>query len=794
MKKNKCQSSGTFKIKKKRENFITNRPSPPSPPPPCFPLLREVPSLYLASGWERCGKKCVCSLMEEGRGAFCDESLCKLFPFSFSVSFLSFTLRPALACKHKKENKLSKTPRENLHTKERRKNPAWSHKKLKLKQHASDEKKTFSQSSDGTSTSAAFVVVSLFSFLSPPLPLHYATMPAMRLFGRRWAMGTDDVPLLAFPVACFQVLWAAALAAAVGVAAARWPSEARSGGGPCEASVATPFMAALGGLLAAAVLAGALAAWATWEGLKGEEDFSARNGFIEIFLMASSSKTEKNSTLNPDSFKQTGSILDVDLRRRVPPLVYALVVSLAVETGFLVFATVLASRPLPECSKTLTAAAATTADGGTLSSSSSTTRHPWASPAIAVRALVFTAWGSIALLLLVAALASAAAPDPADEAAWAARCRCLVLACCPAAAVPGGRATTKRASSRGGGGGGSLASAGASTTVAAAAAVVSSSAAAAGLPRRRRSWWRLWWPSASKRRRNGRRRRTTSDDAAAPSSSPPPNPFSPRDGTAMPPASQQLSLKRRTRSLDSTGAFDESDGEEEGGRNDDGDESNSEDDSDLEEGRGNPAPPYQRLGVLFKQVRKERGRERESEREGERERFCLFIGGMELERAKERKGAREEQISNFSLKKKTAPRSPRPRADRHLRGFLTRGQVAAGREGSGNAGGAPGGRGGGSSGGSGIGGSKGFCRCCSSPASPHDAQPGPGLPRSLPVSTCGGGGGDHGRRRRQAAPARKELPAEAFPLFSLCFSCRPLRGSDPGSFGPLAPASDTLSR
>ena len=142
--------------------------------------------------------------------------------------------------------------------------------------------------------------------------------------------------------------------------------------------------------------------------------------------------------LSPSRQRTTnaGSILDVDLRRRVPPLVYALLASLATETGFLVFATVLASRPLPECARPPTAATAAAPDGTPLSPA----RHPWASPAVAVRALVFTAWGSVALLLCVAALASAAAPDPADEAAWAARCRCLVLACCPAAAVPGGRA------------------------------------------------------------------------------------------------------------------------------------------------------------------------------------------------------------------------------------------------------------------------------------------------------------------------------------------------------------------
>ena len=450
-------------------------------------------------------------------------------------------------------------------------------------------------------------------------------------------MGTDDVPLLAFPVACFQLLWAAALAAAVGVAAARWPSEEQRGssgsGFSCEASVATPFMAALGGLLATAVVAGALAAWATWEGLKGEEK---KRDDWKWFIVGNQKKK-----LNPPLFLllplslSPGSILDVDLRRRVPPLVYALVASLAAETAFLVFATVLASRPLPECAKLLTTA---TAAGG-VSLSSTPPRHPWASPAVAVRALVFTAWGSVALLLLVAALASAAAPDPADEAAWAARCRCLVLACCPAAAVPGGRAATartmtKKVRSRGGAGGVSSApSAGASTTAAAAAAVVSSSAvsgsAAGSSPRgKRQRWWSFLWPfssSSSKRRRRSSRqrgrRRTTSDAAAASS-----NPVSPRAG-ALPPLQQQqqqLSLKQRTRSLDSTGVFDESDGEEEGkersnsGENDEEEESNSEDDSDLEEGRGggggggNPAPPYQRLGVLFKQVRKDMERERKS--------------------------------------------------------------------------------------------------------------------------------------------------------------------------------------
>ena len=33
------------------------------------------------------------------------------------------------------------------------------------------------------------------------------TMPALDLFGRRWALAADDIPLLAFPAAVFHGLW-----------------------------------------------------------------------------------------------------------------------------------------------------------------------------------------------------------------------------------------------------------------------------------------------------------------------------------------------------------------------------------------------------------------------------------------------------------------------------------------------------------------------------------------------------------------------------------------------------------
>lgn len=87
-------------------------------------------------------------------------------------------------------------------------------------------------------------------------------MPAMYLFGRRWAVATDDAPLFAAPLAAFQALWAALLGAALGATLA-----SPGGCGPAEYA---PYVVALGGLLACAGVCALLAAWCTVEGLKGE--------------------------------------------------------------------------------------------------------------------------------------------------------------------------------------------------------------------------------------------------------------------------------------------------------------------------------------------------------------------------------------------------------------------------------------------------------------------------------------------------------------------------------------------
>jgi hypothetical protein len=83
----------------------------------------------------------------------------------------------------------------------------------------------------------------------------------MRLFGRRWAVATDDAPLLAAPTAAFQLGWAACLAGALALGV-----RAEAG---CAAGVYAPYLAALGGLLACALVGAAASVWLTAEGLKG---------------------------------------------------------------------------------------------------------------------------------------------------------------------------------------------------------------------------------------------------------------------------------------------------------------------------------------------------------------------------------------------------------------------------------------------------------------------------------------------------------------------------------------------
>ena len=220
-------------------------------------------------------------------------------------------------------------------------------------------------------------------------------MPSLRLFGRRWALASDDVPLIAAPVALFHAAWTACLGAGVALTAA-WPPAC---GGRAAA------LAALGGLLGTAALTTGLAGWLTVEGLKGGRRKKGR-GFAPPRARrkerAGAGDTDYPLSLSLSlSPLPSGSILDVHRRARVPSLLYAFFAAATAEGGFLVAATVLALRARPVCA----AAVVGTAAG----------RHD---PTTVLRAMAYAAWGVLALVGGVGLAAWWTLPDPGDEVAW----------------------------------------------------------------------------------------------------------------------------------------------------------------------------------------------------------------------------------------------------------------------------------------------------------------------------------------------------------------------------------------
>ena len=100
-----------------------------------------------------------------------------------------------------------------------------------------------------------------------PLPPP-ALMPALHLFGRRWGIASDDIPLIMAPIALFHAGWTAVVGVGLALTAA-WPPV-------CDGR--EHALAALGGLLATAATTTALAAWLTVEGLKGAGGWGAEGG------------------------------------------------------------------------------------------------------------------------------------------------------------------------------------------------------------------------------------------------------------------------------------------------------------------------------------------------------------------------------------------------------------------------------------------------------------------------------------------------------------------------------------
>ena len=95
-------------------------------------------------------------------------------------------------------------------------------------------------------------------------------MPALRLFGRRWHISSDDLPPFTLPGAAFHYTWAVFLAAALAIepgTCSPSPSSPDEGGGSGSTASLRGFLAAM---LAVDVLQACALAWLTLVGLRGE--------------------------------------------------------------------------------------------------------------------------------------------------------------------------------------------------------------------------------------------------------------------------------------------------------------------------------------------------------------------------------------------------------------------------------------------------------------------------------------------------------------------------------------------
>lgn len=83
-------------------------------------------------------------------------------------------------------------------------------------------------------------------------------MPALQMFGRRWALAADDVPVLALPAAIFHALWFIFLV--VGFSAIQKP-------GSCANT--SSYETCIIGLFICFFLSTVLESWLVREGIKG---------------------------------------------------------------------------------------------------------------------------------------------------------------------------------------------------------------------------------------------------------------------------------------------------------------------------------------------------------------------------------------------------------------------------------------------------------------------------------------------------------------------------------------------
>lgn len=88
--------------------------------------------------------------------------------------------------------------------------------------------------------------------------LDHPAMPAIQMFGRRWALAADDIPVLAFPAAVFHGIWFIFLV--VGFSAIQRPS---------ACAKVPSYETCIIGLFICFFLSCVLEGWLVREGLKG---------------------------------------------------------------------------------------------------------------------------------------------------------------------------------------------------------------------------------------------------------------------------------------------------------------------------------------------------------------------------------------------------------------------------------------------------------------------------------------------------------------------------------------------
>ena len=83
-------------------------------------------------------------------------------------------------------------------------------------------------------------------------------MPALQMFGRRWALAADDVPVLAFPAALFHLIWFIFLVVAFSAISK-----------PSSCSNTASYEACIIGLFICFFLSACLESWLAVEGMRG---------------------------------------------------------------------------------------------------------------------------------------------------------------------------------------------------------------------------------------------------------------------------------------------------------------------------------------------------------------------------------------------------------------------------------------------------------------------------------------------------------------------------------------------